>query len=93
MLAAWLATVQADAPGDVAAIFLQYGVLGAFSLIALAFFRTVYRRETERADRAEAQLVELNRDVREKIIPVLTEANRLVAESASIVRDAKGGYR
>jgi hypothetical protein len=74
---------------DVTAVFLQYGVLGAFAIIALAFFRTVYRRETQRADRAEAALSELNRDIREKVIPVLTEANRTVADAAILLRDAK----
>lgn len=81
-----------SAPGEVTAVFLQYGVLGVFALFGLWFFRTVYKRESERADRAEAALADLNRDVREKVIPVLTEAARATADAAIVMRDARGGY-
>lgn len=79
--------------GEITGVFLQYGVLGAFALFGLWFFRTVYKRETERADRAEAALAELNRDVREKVIPVLTEAARAAADAAIVLRDARGGLK
>jgi hypothetical protein len=79
------------APGEITAVFLQYGVLGAFALFGLWFFRTVYKRETERADRAEAALADLNRDVREKVIPVLTEAARAVADATLVMRNARVG--
>lgn len=83
--------VASAAPaGEVTAVFLQYGVLGVFAIFGLAFFRTVYKRESERADRAEAALAELNRDVRDKVIPVLTEANRTVSEAALLLRETKG---
>lgn len=87
-----LMSSQPDPAGDVTAVFLQYGVLGAFALFGLWFFRTVYKRETERADRAEAALAVLNQDVREKVIPVLTEAARAVADATIALRDARGGY-
>jgi hypothetical protein len=77
-------TTALNTTGEVTGIFLQYGVLGVFALFGLYFFRIVYKRETERADRAEVQLAELNRDIRERIIPVLTEANRLVAEATAL---------
>lgn len=79
----------AASQGDVSAIFLQYGALGVFALVSLGFFRTVYKRETERADRAENALAELNKDVREKVVPALTEANRTVAEMANLLRDSR----
>lgn len=86
--------LNAIAPaGEITGVFLQYGVLGAFALFGLWFFRTVYKRETERADRAEAALAELNRDVREKVIPVLTEAARAAADAAIVLRDARSGIK
>lgn len=84
-----LAAAGTNVTSDLANVFLQYGALGAFAIIALVFFRTVYRRETERADRAEAALAQLNLDVREKVIPVLTEANRLVAEATALAREGR----
>lgn len=87
----WI-TSQVDPSGEIISVFLQYGVLGAFALFGLWFFRMVYKRETERADRAEAALSDLNRDVREKVIPVLTEAARAAADAAIAMRDARGRY-
>lgn len=84
-----LSAAGTNITGDLASVFLQYGVLGAFAIIALVFFRTVYCRETKRADRAEAALAQLNLDVREKVIPVLTEANRLVAEATALAREGR----
>jgi hypothetical protein len=88
----WVAFVAANAgsTGEAIAVFAQYGVLGVFSLVALAFYRTAYRRETERADRAEVALADLNRDVREKVIPVLTEATRATADATMAMRQSRG---
>lgn len=88
-----VAAATAETPGAVTAVFLQYGVLGAFALFGLWFFRTVYRRESDRADRAEAALAELNREVRNQVIPVLTEAARAAADATIVMRDARGGYK
>lgn len=85
----WAASQVAPA-SEIVPVFLQYGVLGVFALCGLWFFRTVYKRETERADRAEAALAELNRDLREKVIPVLTEATRATADAAIAMRDVRG---
>lgn len=88
-----LAVADVQQTGEITAVFLQYGVLGAFALFGLYFFRTVYKRETERADRAEVALAELNREVRSQVIPVLTEAARAAADATIVMRDARGGYK
>lgn len=66
---------------SVVAVFLQFGVLGAFALVSLWFFLRVYKRESDRADRAEAAKSELEREVRGLVIPALTEANRASTEA------------
>lgn len=83
------ASVAADATNSVAAIFLQFGVLGAFALLALWFFLTVYKREVARADRAEAALAVLNTDVRDKVIPALTDTIRMNTELKELLRDQR----
>lgn len=80
----------AAAGGDaVTATFLQFGVLGAFALVSLGFYLSVYKRETARADRAEQRLEELHRDMRDKVIPVLTDATRTLADVTSTLRDRR----
>jgi hypothetical protein len=88
-----LAAGDAQPIGEITPVFLQYGVLGIFALFGLWFFKTVYKRETERADRAEAALAELNRELRTEIVPVLKEAARAAADAAIVMRDARGGYK
>lgn len=75
-----------DLTASVTGVFLQFGILGAFALLALWFFLSVYKREVERADRAEEALAELNSDVRDKVIPALTDTIRVNAELQELLR-------
>lgn len=66
-----MATTSETAPA-----FLQYGALGVLALFCVIAVRVLFqqvsaatRRETERADRNEEALRDLNRSVQEKIIP------------------------
>lgn len=59
-----------------AAAFIQYGALGAITLVSMFAVRHLFQqlqadkqRETDRADRNEAALRELNVAVQERIIP------------------------
>ncbi len=79
----------ADLPTGIASIFLGSGVLGAVALLGLWFVLTTYRREVARADQALAELRDLNREIREKVIPALTEATRAVTENAQALRDKR----
>lgn len=63
-----------------AAVFIQYGALGIITLLALLAVRYLFqqvqadkKRETDRADRNEAALRELNEAVQDKIIPAALE--------------------
>jgi len=58
------------------AAFIQYGALGAITLVSLFAVRHLFnqlqadkQRESDRADRNEVALSDLNRAVQEKIIP------------------------
>ena len=62
--------------GSTSEAFVQYGALGLLALFALIGVRTLFQqvqadkqRETDRADRNEEALRELNKAVQERIIP------------------------
>jgi hypothetical protein len=77
--------------GGVVDVFLQFGVLGAFALLSIAFYHRVWREQVQRAERAEAALSELNREVRDKVVPALVEANRAVAAAERAISDRSRG--
>lgn len=61
-------------------VLVQYGALGVLAIVALIGVRTLFgqvqedkKRETERADRNEVALRELNQTVQERIIPAALE--------------------
>lgn len=66
--------------GEATPAFLQYGALGILTLICVLAVRVLFQqvqaqaqRETERADRNEAALRDLNRAVQEQVIPAALE--------------------
>lgn len=83
------AAITAAADSGITGVFLQFGVLGAFSLLALWFFLTVYKREVARADAAERALAALNSDVRDKILPALLDTIRVNQELKEILREQR----
>lgn len=86
----WAAADDMSTAADsVTGVLLQYGVLGVFALLALWFFLTVYKREVARADRAEEALSELNLQVRDKVIPALTDTVRVNAELQELLRERR----
>lgn len=76
----------ADNPPDIAAVFLQYSVLGAVALLGLWFFLVAYRREVKRADECEAALRELQSKLIDDYVPVLTKAAEVIADTAAELR-------
>lgn len=69
--------------------FLQYGALGLLALICVLAVRVLFQqvqadkqRETERADRNEAALRDLNRVVQEQVIPAALE---MVATTKALI--------
>jgi hypothetical protein len=67
---------------------LKNGLLG-LALLAVAWLAyKLILRETARADRAEQQLAELNREVREKAIPALVDSARATTEATQATTEA-----
>jgi hypothetical protein len=75
--------------------FLQYGALGAITLVCLVAIRVMYQgfqrnyeRERARADRLEEELSQLNETVRTEYLRTLADATRAIADALSAVRRA-----
>jgi hypothetical protein len=83
MLAGSPLLVDAAASGDGLGLdtLVQTGVTGSLAAVLLVFARTAYLRETQRADRLETQLGELNRTVLDRYAGALSEAARAVADA------------
>jgi hypothetical protein len=80
------------AAGDVVSSFnpdvlLQYGVLGVFAILLVWFAKVAYSRETERADRLEAEVIRLNTLIQDKNIPALVSATNAIRDATEIIRD------
>ncbi len=78
--------------------FAGYGVVGIVAIILgivayrgwkndQARWADALTRERERADRAEQANTDLNREMRERIVPLLTDVNRVTAEVLVALRE------
>lgn len=59
---------------------VQYGALGIISAAALSALWWMVRQTLARSDRIEAENRELNRQVRDQVVPVLVSATEAIAE-------------
>lgn len=75
--------VAATATGDGLSLdtLVQTGVTGTLAAALLVFARTAYLRETQRADRLEKKLDDLNRTVLERYANTLNDAARAVVDA------------
>jgi hypothetical protein len=82
---------QADGSGGVDATspLLQYGAIGVITVLLIAFARTAYQRETKRADSLDEELRRLNADMRERLVPLMTDVVRVLAEVNALQRDRR----
>jgi hypothetical protein len=93
MVAWWsaLSTLAADgADSFELGTLAQYGVLGLAAGALAVFARVAYRREVERADRLEAEVVRLNNlivAITERTIPALAAAASSAEEANLLVRE------
>jgi hypothetical protein len=78
-------------PGN--AILLQYGAVGDVAVVALLAARVLWKRlsdtldrETERANRLEAELKALNEMIRTEYVRTIAEASRAVSDAMAAVR-------
>lgn len=74
-------------------VFLQYGSLGAITVILLLCIRVMFQRlqdamdrERTRADRLEEELRKLNETVRSEYLTTISQASRAVADAMSAVQ-------
>lgn len=81
------ALAAADSSGVDLSILTQYGILGIFALLLILFAKTSYKRETDRSDRLEAEVLRLNNLIQEKAIPALASATRALEESQNLLHD------
>lgn len=75
-------------------IFAQYGLLGIITAGLIVFARTSYKRETDRSDRLEAEVVRLNAliitrndMIVERVIPGLAAAAQAADAATMMLRD------
>jgi len=92
MLGMYLIVLAVPSPQDV---LLQYGALGVLSLILIYAVNKLFQqqvkaheRDIARADRAEEQLKELNKLVREQIIVELTRATDVLGRAIALFSEA-----
>ena len=69
-------------------LLLQYGVLGVFAILLIMYTRSSIKRELDKADRAEAQVKELNDFIRNELLPKQVEATILHKQVAEVLGDA-----
>lgn len=81
-------------------VFLQYGALGAISVMALFAVRVMfaklqesYSREKERADRLEVELLKLNETVRNEYVTTINRSSQAITEATRAVADALAAVR
>lgn len=81
---AWL-TAESDGVGDLG-VLAQYGVLGVFAILLILFAKISYRRETERSDRLEQEVIRLNNLIIERVIPAISSATNIVEDATELLR-------
>lgn len=73
---------------DPLALLLQYGVLGIFAVLLVVYAKSSIKRERDAADRAEAQVRELNDFIRDKLLPAQVEATILHKQVSEVLGEA-----
>ena len=81
----WWLAAESGGIGDLG-VLAQYGVLGVFAILLILFAKISYKRETERSDRLEAEVVRLNNLIIERVIPALSSATGVVQDATELLR-------
>ena len=83
-----MAVAGPDVGGQIVDGLAQNGPLG-LAVLALGWLAyKLITRETARADRAEAALAQLNKELRDDVIPAMVAATHASADATQAVRDA-----
>lgn len=72
---------------------LNYGVLGFLAVILIAFARAAYKRETARADAAEAREQIANASIIRDVLPALNAARLSIDVSNQALADVRAELR
>lgn len=64
----------------------QYGVLGVVSAGLIIFAKGAYKRETDRSDRLEAEVIRLNNMIVDRVIPALTSSANAVEDATELLQ-------
>jgi hypothetical protein len=84
----WWLAAESGGEGGVGdlGVLAQYGVLGVFAVLLIVFAKVSYRRETDRSDRLEQEVVRLNNLIIERVIPALSSATNVVEDATELLR-------
>jgi hypothetical protein len=83
---------QGPAPLDLAGWF-QTGGFFALSAVLLWFALTAYRRETSRGDRLEGRLDEVQKYVRDTVLPTMADSTDALREATEALREREARSR
>lgn len=74
-------------------MLIQYGALGALTLISLGAVRVLFKRETQTLDleraarqRLEEEVKRLNNDIHTQYVPALTAATSAIAQAIKVIQ-------
>lgn len=80
----------ADSTGlDTAGPFINLGAIGVLCLVLVQFARGAYADAIRQRDEAQDQLDELNRELRDKTVPALVEANRTMTRVVALLDEQR----
>lgn len=88
-LVAALVAAADDTGLGTAGPFINLGAIGAMCLVLLTFARGAYADAIRQRDEAQEALDELNRELREKTVPALVEANRTMTRVIALLDEQR----
>lgn len=81
-------------------VLLQYGPLGVIAIVSFYAIKKLFdrlqaqhERDVNRANKAEEQLVELNKVIREQLVVQLTRATDVMGKVAELLSDRRSRER
>ena len=66
----------------------QYGVLGIIVILLVLYARASIKRENDRADKAEQQVIDLNQFIRQELLPKQVEATVMYKQVTDALEQA-----
>ncbi|HJS83620.1 MAG TPA: hypothetical protein VJ742_12375 [Nitrososphaera sp.] len=73
----------------IARTLLAYGPLGVFALLSIIFMRAMFDRLTTERDNERAYSMELEKDLRERIVPLITSVQATTSEAVKVIGEIR----